>query len=492
MAPIDRSTRCPRWAAPKAVASAAETDSRSTTSPPVTAPSARPASPRPVTRRREFSRVATMTRATVAESSTPATSGPLGPAERVSRALAAVTSPVQTFSHGFPCRFQRLCEASGILSAGRCALGTASALSIDDGREHLFHQRVCVHLWGQVLRHVHDQRRRAVAARAEHDDPRADRLADAIGKRAQATHIAVTDVGSDQLRAADGHGLREQRRRDAVDPATLHRRKLLLEPLARLAELHDGLRQTSGWNTKRGGRAREAVAHLANLAQRANAGHGPDPPHARADALLLRDEERADISGAVTVRASTELATRAGFDHANLVVVLLAEERHGARGKGFAERHDASVNARVVEDRAVHLVLDTLELLRRKRAAEREVKTKIRRVHERAGLMHVLTKEVSEGRVQKMRPRVVAHRVTAKLLVDSGARSRGHAQHAIDHLRAHHDDARRRALSVRDHRSPLIGRDRAAIAHLTAALWIERCAVEDDLDISALVRESHP
>src|SRR2546422_9871865 len=94
-------------------------------------------------RRRAFSRVATMTRATVAESSTPATSGPFVVTARVSRELAAVTSPVQTLAHRFPCRLEHLRQPGGGFSAARRALRAAAPISLDDAREPL-HQRVRV------------------------------------------------------------------------------------------------------------------------------------------------------------------------------------------------------------------------------------------------------------------------------------------------------------------------------------------------------------
>src|SRR5207253_9945149 len=122
--------------------------------------------------------------------------------------------------------------------------------------------------------------------------------------------------------------------------------------------------------------------------------------------------------------------------------------------------------------------LDALDLLWREPAPEREVETEIRCMHERTGLMHVLAEESPKGRVEQMRSGVVAHRVAAQVLVHDGLRGGAEPKHAVDNLRAHHDDAGRRRLRVGDERAPLIARDRAAIADLSPALRIARSAFE--------------
>src|SRR5947207_2236576 len=86
----------------------------------------------------------------------------------------------------------------------------------------------------------------------------------------------------------------------------------------------------------------------------------------------------------------------ASNDDAPDVAVCLAEECHRAGRERLLQRHRARMHIRVAQDRAVHLVLDPPQLLRRQRAAEREVEAKIRGVHERAGLMHVLAENATQ------------------------------------------------------------------------------------------------
>ena len=100
------------------------------------------------------------------------------------------------------------------------------------------------------------------------------------------------------------------------------------------------------------------------------------------------------------MRATAELAARRSRLHdAYLVVVLLPEERDRPGGERLFERHRLGVDVLVGEDGVVHLVLDTLQLLRRERAVEREVEPEVRGVHERPRLMHVLAEEPAQRRV---------------------------------------------------------------------------------------------
>src|SRR6266540_2447820 len=135
-------------------------------------------------------------------------------------------------------------------------------------------------------------------------------------------HVTLANVGRDELGGAYRLRLAQQLRRDSVEAAALHRHELLLEALTGFTELHDRLRHARRRDAQRRGRAREP------LAERAEPGDRLDAPDAGPDALFFGDEERSDVAGAVAVRAAAQLATGTGLDHADLVVVLLAEQRH--------------------------------------------------------------------------------------------------------------------------------------------------------------------
>ena len=95
---------------------------------------------------------------------------------------------------------------------------------------------------------------------------------------------------------------------------------------------------------------------LLHQLHRAAAGDGLDAPHSGGDAPLAGDGAQPDVAGAVDVAAAAELARElavADGDDADLVAVLLAEERHGAEGLGGVDGHDPSCRGAGSDDLGV-------------------------------------------------------------------------------------------------------------------------------------------
>src|SRR5258706_2179531 len=239
-----RSARCRCSATANASRTASAADARSVTRPPARAPSASVLSQRPTMRKRDSSRRPMTTRTMPDESSTPATTGPRDVGGRTSRAwgagLVAVTSSVQTLADRGACRFDRLRQATRVLSAGRGALRASPALSIDDPL-HLFHQRVGVEHRDQVFRDRDDEKGIAFPHTAQDDDPRPDPGLHLVGESAQLLYVALADVRGDELCGPDRLGLGQQPGGGGLDAAALLRLELTLQPLARLHELRERL-----------------------------------------------------------------------------------------------------------------------------------------------------------------------------------------------------------------------------------------------------------
>ena len=95
----------------------------------------------------------------------------------------------------------------------------------------------------------------------------------------------------------------------------------------------DARGQLAGPRVERRRRLRQLVAIALERLQRLEAGDRLDAADAGRDAALGHDRKQADVAGRAHVRAAAQLHAEAGNrDDADLVAVLLAEERHRAGG----------------------------------------------------------------------------------------------------------------------------------------------------------------
>jgi hypothetical protein len=104
-----------------------------------------------------------------------------------------------------------------------------------------------------------------------------------------------------------------------------------------------------------------------------------DAAHARRDRALAHDLEQADVAGAPRVGATAQLdgislaALAAHRQHAHLVAVLLAEQRHGAGRDRLLGRHQPRLDRTVEPNALVDLVFDPAQFGRRDRLGMADV-----------------------------------------------------------------------------------------------------------------------
>ena len=155
--------------------------------------------------------------------------------------------------------------------------------------------------------------------------------------------------------------------------------------------------------------AAQGAGGLLKLAQRAFAGDGFDAPHAGGDAAFIDDLADADIAGAAHVRAAAQLLAETGHgDHAHLLAVFFAEQRHGAGGDGLIERHDVGVDLGVAEDLLVHEPLDFFDFGAVHGGVVGEIEAQAAGLHHAAGLLDVRAQHLAQRGVQQMRGGVIA------------------------------------------------------------------------------------
>ena len=166
----------------------------------------------------------------------------------------------------------------------------------------------------------------------------------------------------------------------------------------------------------------ERALALTSRLERLRARDGHDAPHARRNSRLARDAEHQDLSRVAHMRAAAEfLRPHRDLDHAHRRAVLLAEERHRAAGHRLGVRLLPRAHVAVLPDAFVHPPLHLLELRGRERAMVREVEAQAVRIHDAAGLVHMVAQQAAERGMQQVRSRVVAH--------DVAAPRRRHARH---------------------------------------------------------------
>ncbi len=164
---------------------------------------------------------------------------------------------------------------------------------------------------------------------------------------------------------------------------------------------------------------------------------------------------------------------------AHHVGVLVAEERQRAVRQRLLVALVLDVHGEVLAHDPVGHRLDLAQLLRRQRLQVREVEAQTVRRHQRTRLAHVRAQHLAQRRVQDVRAGVVAHRVAAQALVHDRLDRVADAQRArFEVPDVRHDAAVADVLRVLDHEAALGPDDLAAVAHLAAALGVERRVVQ--------------
>src|SRR5215207_2099313 len=205
---------------------------------------------------------------------------------------------------------------------------------------------------------------------------------------------------------------------------------------------------------------------------------GLDPPNSGAHRALGEDHERPDLRRRANVSAATELARKTGdLDHADDLRVLLSEEHHRAEVASLVDRREERMHRQVLEDPLVHDFLDPLALLRSQRLGMSEVEAELVRANRRPSLANVVAEHLLERLVQEVRGRVIGHRRETHL-------PGNHRFDAIAGSEALAAEEQRLVLTEAEGAGELgshsVLLDPAPIAHLTAALGVERRLAELD------------
>ncbi len=166
--------------------------------------------------------------------------------------------------------------------------------------------------------------------------------------------------------------------------------------------------------------------------------------------------------------------------HADLLAVLLAEQRHGAGGDRLFRRHQPRVDRAVQPDALVDFVLDLAQLFERNRLGVADVEAQPVGRHQRALLGDVLAEMAAQRLVQQMRRRMVGAQLGAADRVDGHDHVVADFQFALLDLGVMGMQVAHHLLHVGDRGLAVRAREAAGVAHLAARLGIEWRLVGDD------------
>ncbi|EGY00849.1 hypothetical protein AZA_84542 [Nitrospirillum viridazoti Y2] len=269
----------------------------------------------------------------------------------------------------------------------------------------------------------------------------------------------------------------------------------LFQAAALLHQGGDAGRHLGGGNFQGAGGGQQAALLPFQVLERAPAGQRLDTAHAGGDGALRHDLEQADVTGAAHMGAAAQLhgvLTAQAFvlpahaDDADLVAVLLPEQRHGALLDGLGRGHQAGDDLAVAQDAGVHCRLDHAHVVIRQRRRLADVEAQALRRHQRALLRDMLAQALAQGLVQQVSGGVVGADVAPAAAVHAQLHQLSGRKRAVGDGADVGEDGAQLLLRVADgHLDATGAEDHAAVAHLAAGLAIERRLVHQDDDVLA-------
>ena len=191
--------------------------------------------------------------------------------------------------------------------------------------------------------------------------------------------------------------------------------------------------------------------------------------------------EHADLGGVGQVGAAAELngVALAHIHHADDLAVLLTEEGDGALLLGLFDGHFFGHNVVAFQHGLVDQGTDLSQLLGSQGGEVGEVEAQAVRLHQRTGLVDVVTQHGPQDLVQQVGGGMGPHDGLAAVHVDGGGHHVAHLQAALGELAIVHELAALVLLHVGDVVGHALGGDGAVVGHLAAHLGVEGGGVQD-------------
>ncbi len=223
---------------------------------------------------------------------------------------------------------------------------------------------------------------------------------------------------------------------------------------------------------------------MGHVIQGALPGHRFDTAHARGHTALGGDLEQTDVAGARDMRTATQFGgVVAHLQHAYVLAVLLAEQRHRAELERFLHAHVVDFGRVVGAHLLVDLAFDDRQVLGADRREVREVETQAIGGDQRALLLHVGAQHFAQGGMQQVGGRVVEDGGAAALAIDLAGQHIADLQAALGELAHVPMELARELLGVADVHLHAGAGQGAVVTDLATGLGVERSLVGQHDDV---------
>ena len=154
-------------------------------------------------------------------------------------------------------------------------------------------------------------------------------------------------------------------------------------------------------------------------------------------------------------------------DHANLIPVFFAEERHRPRFNRLVHRHQACRDRRILDDDLVGHGFHLSQFVSTDRLGVRDVEAQAIGRNERALLRHMRAKHFSQRLMQEVGRRVVGADFGPARMIDFQQHGHSALDPALDHFAGMHEEPLAALLRIGDPDLETVTRHHAAVADLT-------------------------
>ena len=227
------------------------------------------------------------------------------------------------------------------------------------------------------------------------------------------------------------------------------------------------------------------------IVQSVLARHRFDAAHTGGHTALAHHLEQANVARGFDVGAPAQLAAGADVEHAHGLAVLLAKQHHGACFLGRLNVHHTRLGSGIGQDFGVHTGFDLAHLRVRHGRVVGKVKARALGIHQAAFLLNVVAQHFAQGLVHQVRGRVVAHRGGAGCGVHLGLHMVAHGQGALGQGAVVAKHIGFDFLGVGHRELGRAAHQHAFVAHLTAALGVERGGVQHHHTTLAVLEFGH-